>query len=82
MDSSAHESVTPEGKYDFVILVRHVMAARAHGHTLCSWMQLPEWYKNVDSMHEKVPGFESESEVEVTMRRAVLEVESVPNRYT
>lgn len=32
-----------------------VLAARAHGHVFCLWMQCPEWYKSLPCVEEEVP---------------------------
>lgn len=66
---------------DFVQLGRQIIAAGKNGHVSSSWMQFPDYFKKLDPMQEKMQNFEADSEIEVNMRRVILEVKHVPPYY-
>lgn len=81
-DNSLPDIFTPEDMRGIGELARQLMAAGTHGNVLCSCMQFPNWYNRLVSTQKKVPNFETESEVEVIMGRAICEVESIPLHRT
>lgn len=46
-DSYSHDIFTFANMSNFVDFAHQVMAVRAQGHVLCSWMQLQKWYKKL-----------------------------------
>lgn len=82
MENFTRNSFTSDDMSQFVELEHQVMAARAHGHVSCSWMNFLDSYMKLESLQEGVATYEANSDVAVTMRRAMFEVESVPLYYT
>lgn len=53
MDSSLHHVSIPGEMRDLMESGLQVLAAGAHGHLICLWMQFPEWYKNLQCLQKE-----------------------------
>lgn len=82
MNNSLHGIFKLECMRNLVDFSHPVMATRERWHVFCSCTQILEQYMKLESKHDRAPNFEANSETEVSMRRVIFEVDSVPPYYT